>query len=99
MNGVHDMGGMHGFGAVVEPGGDAVFHEAWEPRVFALTMLVGLEGLGAPPGGRPTRELMDPAEYLAASYYERWFAAITTLLAEKGVSGTDELTAADDHAH
>jgi nitrile hydratase len=30
-------------------------------------------------------------EYLAASYYERWFAAIRTLLAEKGVATPDEL--------
>jgi nitrile hydratase len=38
-------------------------------------------------------------QYLAASYYERWFAAITTLLVEKGVATAAEVEAPDDHAH
>jgi nitrile hydratase subunit beta len=81
MDGVHDMGGMHGFGRVVEPGCELAYHEPWELRVFAIQMLVGLEGLGAGPGGRPVREEMDPAQYLAASYYERWlFSAEQRLL-------------------
>ena len=44
------MGGMHGFGAVVTPGSDAVSHEEWELRVFALSTLVGTERLGAGSG-------------------------------------------------
>ncbi len=70
MDGIHDLGGMHGFGTVVVPGGDAPYHQRWEARVFALDALVGLEGLGGGPGGRATREQMDPAHYLSASYYE-----------------------------
>jgi len=66
------MGGMHGFGPVVEPGGELAYHDRWEPRVFAIHMLIGIERLGAGPGGRAVREEMDPADYLAASYYERW---------------------------
>ena len=42
---------------------------------------------------------MPPQEYLAASYYEKWFAAITTLLAEKGVATPEELAAGDEHRH
>jgi nitrile hydratase beta subunit len=72
MDGIHDLGGMHGFGPVVVPGGDAPYHERWEARVFALHVLAGMEGLSGRPGGRATREEMPPAEYLAASYYERW---------------------------
>ena len=59
---------MHGFGAVVVPGGEAPYHERWEARVFALLQLVDLEGLGARPGDRATIEEMDPVDYLAASY-------------------------------
>ena len=84
MDGVHDMGGMHGFGKVSEPGDELVYHERWEPRVFALQMLVGLERLGAGPGGRATREEMDPARYLAASYYERWLYSAEQRLLRKG---------------
>ncbi len=72
MDGAHDMGGMHGFGTVAEPGSELPYHEGWEPRVFAVHLLTGFEGLGAGPGGRQTREEMDPASYLGASYFERW---------------------------
>jgi nitrile hydratase subunit beta len=84
MDGVHDMGGMHGFGQVLEPGSELAYHESWEPRVFAIQMLVGLEGLGAGPGGRAVREEMDPAHYLAASYYERWLYSAEQRLLRKG---------------
>jgi hypothetical protein len=47
-------------------------------------MLVGLEGLGAGPGGRPVREEMEPAHYLAASYYERWLYSAEQRLLRKG---------------
>jgi nitrile hydratase subunit beta len=72
MDGAHDLGGMQGFGAVVVPGGDAAYHEPWERRAFALNLLMGIRNLGAGPGGRATREEMPAAEYLAASYYQRW---------------------------
>lgn len=62
---------MQGFGAVVEPGGDAPYHEAWEPRVFALWTITAAERLGAG-SGRALREQMPPVDYLRASYYERW---------------------------
>src|ERR1700736_5622205 len=84
MDGAHDMGGMHGFGAVVESGAEVAYHQRWEPRVFAIQLLVGLERLGAGPGGRPVREEMDPAEYLAASYYERWLFSAEQRLLRKG---------------
>jgi nitrile hydratase len=84
MDGVHDMGGMHGFGPVVEPGSGLPYHERWEPRAFAIQLLVGIEGLGAGPGGRPVREEMDPADYLAASYYERWLYSAEQRLLRKG---------------
>jgi nitrile hydratase subunit beta len=93
MDGVHDMGGMHGFGRVVEPGGDAAYHERWEPRVFAIQILVGVEGLGAGPGGRPVREEMEPARYLAASYYERWLYSAEQRLLRKGTIAPGEVEA------
>jgi hypothetical protein len=55
MDGVHDMGGMHGFGPVVVEGGDAVFHEDWEARVFALHHLSIVRGLVGGPSGRAVR--------------------------------------------
>jgi nitrile hydratase beta subunit len=85
------MGGMHGFGPVVEPGGDVPYHERWEPRVFALHTLIGIEGLGAGANGRPTREEMAPAHYLAASYYERWLWSAEQRLLRKGTIAPGDL--------
>jgi nitrile hydratase beta subunit len=85
MDGAHDLGGMQGFGAVVMPGGDLTYHERWEARAFALQMLVGIQGLGGGPGGRPTREEMPAADYLAASYYQRWLWSTERRLERKGL--------------
>jgi nitrile hydratase subunit beta len=84
MDGVHDMGGLHGFGPVVVQGGDEVFHEDWEARVFALYQLISLRGLVAGPGGRAVRESIDAAHYLEASYYERWLWSAERRLEAKG---------------
>jgi nitrile hydratase subunit beta len=86
------MGGMHGFGAVVVPGGDAVYHERWEPRVFAMSTLVGTERLGRG-SGRAIREEMPPEAYLRASYYERWLWATEQRLLRKGTIAEGEVDA------
>src|SRR5579859_2913285 len=93
MDGVHDMGGMHGFGAVVTPDGDAPYHERWEPRVFAIHLVIDDERLGAGPGGRAVREEMDPAEYLAASYYERWLYSAERRLERNGTIAPGDVEA------
>lgn len=93
MDGAHDMGGMHGFGAVAQPGSELPYHERWEPRIFALHLLTGFEGLGAGPGGRQTREEMDPASYLAASYFERWMWSAEQRMLRKGTIAPGEVEA------
>jgi nitrile hydratase beta subunit len=74
---------MDGFGPVVVPGCEEPYHERWEPRVFAISGLVGIEGLGSG-SGRAIREEMPPAEYLRASYYERWLWSTEQRLLRKG---------------
>jgi nitrile hydratase subunit beta len=89
---VHDIGGMHGFGAVVTPGSDAVSDEDWELRVFAISTLVGIGGLGSG-SGRAIREEMEPAEYLRAGYYERWLWSTEERLVRRGTVSREELEA------
>ena len=84
------MGGMAGFGRVVEPGVEAAYHERWEPRVFALWAISAAEGLGAG-SGRQLREKMAPAEYLRASYYERWQWSNERRLVAKGTIAEGEV--------
>lgn len=71
MNGLHDMGGMHGFGAV-DPTDDAIFHEAWEARMFALKLATSLHMGVTLDGERHNIEKLPPDLYLQG-YFERWF--------------------------
>lgn len=89
MNGVHDMGGMHGMGPVVPEPGEPVFHEAWEGRVHALNLASPTRGnIDA---GRHKLELIAPAEYLRMSYYEKWLTRLEELLLAGGFVTPDEL--------
>ena len=71
VDGVHDMGGMQGFGPANWPGADAPYHEQWEARALALNLITGFERIRVS-NGRALREEMPPAEYLAAGYFDRW---------------------------
>jgi nitrile hydratase len=84
------MGGMHGFGAVVTPGSGLVAHHSWELRVFALSTLVGIHGIGAG-SGRAIREEMAPADYLAAGYYDRWLWSTERRLLRRGTIEADDV--------
>jgi nitrile hydratase beta subunit len=86
------MGGMHGFGAVVTPGSERVAQHPWELRVFAMSTLVGVHGLGAG-SGRAIREEMEPAEYLRAGYYERWLWSTEQRLLRRGTIADGDVDA------
>ena len=98
MNGIHDMGGMDGFGPVEREENEPVFHHRWEGRVYALTRAVKRWGVGRNwPGFRFVLENIPPADYLRMSYYERWFHMMVSRLAGSGlVSGTELETGRSD---
>ena len=85
MNGVHDLGGMHGFGPVEREKNEPPFHADWEARVYALATMLRRRGLFNSDELRNAIERLPPEQYLAASYYERWLGALEMLVAEKGV--------------
>jgi nitrile hydratase subunit beta len=80
------MGGQTGFGPVpVGADGGPPFAADWEARVYALAAVLRRRGLFNDDELRDAIERLPPAEYLAASYYERWLAAIEALADRKGV--------------
>ena len=91
MNGIHDMGGMHGFGRVEREEDEPVFHAAWEARVLGLSRACSARHLFNIDESRHAIERMAPADYLASSYYERWLDRNVRLLVEKGVITREEL--------
>ncbi|MCU1429491.1 MAG: Nitrile hydratase [Actinomycetia bacterium] len=93
VDGIHDLGGMQGFGPVVVEPDEPVFHHAWEGRTFA-TVAGALGAANAnTPQFRHAIERMDPAHYLTSGYYEHWLTGATTLLVEAGVLVHEELEA------
>src|SRR5919112_1271486 len=93
MNGVHDMGGMHGFGPIVREENEPVFHAAWEAHVRAMMTEVRSRGYFNIDASRHGIERMEPAHYLRAPYYERWLATIELNLIEGGFLASAELDA------
>src|SRR6267143_840745 len=91
MDGVHDLGGMHGFGPVEREENEPVFHAAWEAAVLAIQRAGGARGFFNSDEFRHGIERMAPAHYLRATYYEKWLDGVTRLLLEKGVVGAEEL--------
>jgi nitrile hydratase len=74
MNGIHDMGGMHGMGPIQRDKDEPVFHADWEGRVQAIFTAVQSTGK-LRFALRPAIESIPAAEYLRMSYYERWLTA------------------------
>lgn len=94
MDGIHDLGGMHGFGPVQREDHEPAFHERWEAAVFAMVMAAGRAGVtGNADRFRHAIERIDPIAYLEHGYYGRWLGAVETLLVEAGLLETVEITA------
>lgn len=86
MDGIHDLGGMHGFGVVPWRRDAPAFHERWEATVFAMMLATARAGhTGNADRFRHAIERVDPVAYLDHGYYGRWLGAIETLLVEAGV--------------
>jgi len=91
MDGMHDLGGRQGFGAVRYRPDARAFHEAWEVRVNSLYAFAVRRGIFNMDEYRHAIERMEPRHYLTASYYERSLTSLATLLVEKGILTREEL--------
>lgn len=91
MNGVHDMGGMHGMGPIEYEKDEPVFHEPWEGRAFALNRAMAAWGKWNLDASRHGIERIPPAEYLRLSYYEKWTVRLIDLLVRSGLATRAEI--------
>ena len=91
MNGVHDMGGMHGMGPVEYEKDEPVFHAAWEGRVYALNRALRAWRKWTLDTDRHGIEVLPPAEYLRMSYYERWATRMFEQVVQFGLVTKEEL--------
>jgi nitrile hydratase len=92
VNGVHDVGGMHGFGPVELHDPALRFEYDWEPAVVAMQS--AMEGrVTSIDEFRHAIERMEPVHYLGSTYFEHWVDSILTSCFEKGVFSEAEFAA------
>jgi nitrile hydratase beta subunit len=91
MDGVHDMGGMHGFGKVEPERDEPVFHAEWEARCLALNRAMGAIGAWTIDEARAGIEALPPAVYLANSYYANWALRLQNMIVARGIADADEI--------
>ncbi len=78
MNGIHDLGGKDGLGAVdpPPPGVEPVWKAEWEKHAHAMFPLAFRAGHFGLDEFRYAMEQMEPVEYLTSAYYEHWLHAV-----------------------
>ena len=92
VDGVHDLGGKHGYGPVEVEADEPVFHHDWERVARALTYAAVARMPNANTSSfRHVIERMEPVHYLASSYDERWLTAAATIAVESGLVTHEEL--------
>jgi nitrile hydratase beta subunit len=91
MNGIHDMGGMHGMGPMQLEKNEPVFHARWEARVYAMVRAMGAWRKWNIDASRHQRELIPAAESLRMSYYEKWLTGLIELMIANGLVTRSEV--------
>lgn len=91
MNGIHDMGGMHGLGPIERETNEPVFHARWEGRIFALRRAMRPWPKFNGKSNRYHIELIPPEEQLRLSYHAKFVVSFSELLVECGFATDAEI--------
>lgn len=85
MDGLHDMGGMQGWGSVGIDCDEPVFADPWQGKAFALGLAsMGVSGTNLD-AFRHGLERLHPVEYLIDGYFGRWLRCAELLCVDSGV--------------
>ncbi len=71
MDGIHDLGGKHGFGPIEVTQTEKPFNSEWEAREWGLSQCVDVPGVTID-WWRHCRELIMPEDYLLRPYLDSW---------------------------
>ena len=93
MNGIHDLGGMHGFTLPERDPDEPVFKHEWEKQVFAAA--IAFASPWSIDESRFAIESITPGEYLRSPYYGRWLTSFERLLVKYNRVTEEELKSPD----
>lgn len=92
MDGVHDLGGLEGFGPIPVDHEHQAFQHGWEGRQWALDR-VALADDWTIDWWRHVLERLPPQVYLTIPYFEKWTLTNLACLVDSGVFTIDEILA------
>jgi nitrile hydratase len=93
VKGIHDVGGMRGFGHVRVDADEPRFGADWERRVLGLNMATLVQDLYNVDENRFARERIRPATALTSTYWQLLLTAMETCLVEGGYVSAGEIEA------
>lgn len=92
MDGIHDMGGRHGFGRINVDEAEVQFHEPYEARVRSIVNAVSQAPDWSIDWFRHCRELINPADYLTRPYFDQWVQTYGAMMVNSGWATVEELS-------
>ncbi len=92
MDGIHDLGGMQGFGHVQELTAAGPFAEPWEGKAFVIGALAARISGGNLHAFRHAIERVAPSEYMVG-YWNRWTIGAQTMMEDSGIVTDEEVRA------
>ncbi|MCH9672209.1 MAG: nitrile hydratase subunit beta [Gammaproteobacteria bacterium] len=92
MDGIHDLGGRHGFGPIDVNEPEEQFHEPWEARVRGIVNAMSRAPDWNLDWFRHCRELIDPVDYLSRPYFDQWVQTYCAMMINSGWATTEEVS-------
>ena len=92
MDGIHDLGGREGFGAVDVDEKEEAFHYPWEGRIRGIVHAIQNPGDWNIDWFRHCRELIEPVDYLTRPYFDQWLQSYCAMMVNSGVATIEELS-------
>ena len=84
MDGVHDLGGIQGFGPIEIEDDHVPSKSDWGVRSFAIQLSASYPGGFSVDWIRHVAQCIPPAAYLEIEYYDRWYRMVAGVLLDGG---------------
>lgn len=91
MDGVHDLGGIQGFGPIEVEHSDALLKAGWGLRMFGIQLSASYRGGFSVDWIRHVAQCIPPAAYLEIEYWDRWYRMVAGVMLDSGWVSLEEL--------